>query len=47
MTVGCGVDRRQYAFEYAREYGSMAIGCGIVYHGRVAHYEPMPPTRRG
>lgn len=43
MGVGCLIDRKQYAFEYAKEMGSCALGCGIVIEGVEAHYIPMRP----
>lgn len=44
MQVGCGIDRRSYAFAYGRDFQSKPIlGCGVVLdNGRVPLFVPMP-----
>jgi predicted phosphodiesterase len=43
MNVGCGVDRKSYAFEYGRDFNKKpVIGCGVVTdHGKYAQFFPM------
>ena len=44
MNVGCGVDRKKYAFEYGKDFARKPVlGCGIVM-GRenLAQFFPMP-----
>ena len=48
MNVGCGIDLRRYAFEYAKPFPIRPVlGCGIVIDGVEAYFEPMPCGRRG
>jgi predicted phosphodiesterase len=44
MQVGCGLDRKSYAFSYGRDTPAKPIlGCGVVVEGgRVALFVPMP-----
>ena len=44
MQVGCGIDRKSYAFAYGRDFKDKPIlGCGVVLdNGRVPLFEPMP-----
>lgn len=42
MNVGCGVDEKSYAMAYAKDHTNRyTLGCGIVYHGGYAVYEPL------
>jgi predicted phosphodiesterase len=43
MNVGCGIDRRAYAFEYGRDFRKKPIiGCGVITdNGRFAQFFPM------
>lgn len=41
LQVGCGFDSETYAAAYGKHFGRMAIGCGIVKHGREAYNVPM------
>jgi predicted phosphodiesterase len=43
MNVGCGIDRKTYAFEYGRDFKKKPIiGCGVVTdNGRFAQFFPM------
>ncbi|MCP4644789.1 MAG: hypothetical protein GY851_30385 [bacterium] len=41
LAVGCGVDHDSYAQAWSRDYGRHALGCGVVRHGREAHFVPM------
>jgi hypothetical protein len=43
MGVGCGIDRRTYAFEYGRDFNQKPfIGCGVVTdEGKYAQVFPM------
>lgn len=43
LNVGCGIDRKQYAFNYGRDFRRKPIlGCGIVTdQGRYAQFIPM------
>lgn len=43
MNVGCGIDRKAYAFEYGRDFKfKPVIGCGVVTdNGRFAQFFPM------
>ena len=43
MNVGCGIDRKKYAFEYGRDFRKKpVIGCGVVTdHGKFAQFFPM------
>ena len=42
MQVGCGIDHREMAFNYAKSGKRPAIGCGVVLHGTQAIAIPMP-----
>lgn len=46
MAVGCGIDRKKYAFRYARDFVRKPIlGCGVVMeNGRHAQFIPMKMT---
>ena len=43
MQVSCGIDRRQYSFEYGKDFARKPVlGCGVVTdNGRFAQYFPM------
>ena len=43
MNVGCGIDRKSYAFEYGRDFTKKPVlGCGVVTdHGRYCQFFPM------
>ena len=41
MQVGCGIDAGSYAMAYAKNFGTPAIGCGVVLNGKVAINEVM------
>jgi hypothetical protein len=41
MQVGCGIDKDSYAMGYAKNFGTPAIGCGVVLSGKVAINEVM------
>jgi len=43
MSVGCGIDRRSYAFAYGKDFKKKPIlGCGVVMEkGRYAQFIPM------
>ena len=43
MNVGCGIDRKTYAFEYGRDFTKKpVIGCGVVTdNGKFAQFFPM------
>lgn len=42
MTVGCGIDRHQYAFNYGREMPAKPIiSCGVVLEGKIPILLPM------
>jgi len=43
MGVGCGIDRKTYAFEYGRDFSKKpVIGCGVVTdQGKYAQFFPM------
>jgi hypothetical protein len=43
LQVGCGIDRKSYAFQYGRDFKDKPIlGCGVVLeNGRVPVFEPM------
>jgi len=41
MQVGCGVDKDTYAMAYAKNFGTPAIGCGVILNGKVAINEVM------
>lgn len=44
MQVGCGIDRKSYAFRYGRDFKDKPIlGCGVVAeNGRIPLFVPMP-----
>ena len=44
LSVGCGIDRRAYAFEYGRDFKRKPIiGCGVVLEaGKYAQFVPAP-----
>lgn len=44
LQVGCGIDRKAYAFNYGRDFKDKPIlGCGVVLeNGRIPLFEPMP-----
>jgi hypothetical protein len=42
LSVGCGVDQKSYAFNYAKHIPAKSvIGCGVVADGRHAMFVPM------
>ena len=42
MSVGCGIDRRKYAFKYGKDFRRKPIlGCGVVYDCKNAQFIPM------
>ncbi len=41
LNVGCGIDHKSYAMEYAKEFGRPTLGCGVVIDGKYAHFVPM------
>ena len=41
MQVGCGIDKDSYAMGYAKNFGTPAIGCGVILSGKVAINEVM------
>jgi len=46
LNVGCGLDIRAYAFEYAKmTVHRPVLGCGIVVDGDVGLFVPMPCSR--
>lgn len=44
MSVGCGIDRKKYAFAYGKDFKKKPIlGCGVVLEsGKYAQFIPMP-----
>ena len=46
LNVGCGLDIRLYAFEYAKmTVHRPVLGCGIVVDGDVGLFVPMPCSK--
>ena len=42
MNVGCGIDRKKYAFAYGKDFRQKPIlGCGVVFNNRNAQFIPM------
>ena len=41
LQVGCGIEHTSYAMEYGRDYGRLALGCGVGRHGLEAYSGPM------
>ncbi len=41
LNVGCGIDHKSYAMEYAKEFGRPTLGCGVVIDGKYAAFVPM------
>lgn len=43
MNVGCGIDRKTYAFEYGRDFNKKPVlGCGVVTdNGKLCQFFPM------
>lgn len=42
LQVGCGVDPRTNYLDYAAQYAKRGVlGCGVVVHGKEAHFVPM------
>jgi len=42
MQIGCGVNDKEYAFAYAKNFPKSAIACGVIIDGQLAVNEMMP-----
>lgn len=41
LSVGCGIDHESYAMAYGKNFKKPAIGCGVVFGGKVGLAVPM------